>query len=145
MRRGLLEIAVGLAAAVLSVNAGSLGVAISQPTLRLIPGVPAAGYFTITNTSDGPLVLSGAQSPDCGTVMLHLSSTTGGMARMEDVTSVTIPRGQSLSFAPGGYHLMCMNPSPRLHVGGKARIILKFGNGFSSNVDFTVVNARGRQ
>ena len=143
MSRRLLEVAVGLAAALLLIGAGSLSIMISQPTLRLIPGVPAAGYFNITNTASEPLVLTGAQSFDCGMVMLHKSSTTGGMARMEDVSSVTIQRGQRFSFAPGGYHLMCMNPSPRLRVGGKARITLKFGNGVSSDVDFTVVNARG--
>jgi len=143
MSRRLLEVAVGLAAALLLIGAGSLSIMISQPTLRLIPGVPAAGYFNITNTASEPLVLTGAQSFDCGMVMLHKSSTTGGMARMEDVSSVTIQRGQRFSFAPGGYHLMCMNPSPRLKVGGKARITLKFGNGVSSDVDFTVVNARG--
>jgi copper(I)-binding protein len=145
MRRRLLEAAAGLVTASFFISASSLSVAVSQPMLRLIPGVPAAGYFTITNNTGAALVLSGAQSPDCGMVMLHKSSTMGGMARMADVASVTIPRGRSLSFAPGGYHMMCMRPSPRLHVGGKAKITLKFNNGFSSDVDFTVVNARGRQ
>jgi copper(I)-binding protein len=142
MRRRLSEIAVALASLGF-IAAGPPSIAVTEPTLRLIPGVPAAGYFMITNNTTAPLVLSGAQSADCSAVMLHRSSTTGGMARMEDVTSVTIAPGQSLSFAPGGYHLMCMRPSARLHVGGKATITLKFGNGLSSGVDFTVVNARG--
>jgi copper(I)-binding protein len=144
MSRRLREIAVGLASAVLFIGAGSLGIVVSQPVLRLIPGVPAAGYFTITNTASEPVVLSGAQSSDCGMVMLHKSSTMGGMARMDDVTAITIRHGERVSFAPGGYHLMCMDPSPRLKVGGKARITLKFGSGLTSDVDFTVVNARGR-
>jgi copper(I)-binding protein len=144
MRRRLLEFAVGIVSAIGFIAADSLNISVSQATLRLIPGVPAAGYFTIVNNSGAALVLSGAQSPDCGAVMLHKSSTMGGMARMEDVATITIPRGQSLSFAPGGYHMMCMSPSPRLHVGGKARITLKFGSGLSSDVDFSVVNARGR-
>jgi copper(I)-binding protein len=75
--------------------------------------------------------------------MMHKSTTLGGMARMEDVSSVSIARGQRIAFAPGGYHLMCMNPSPRLRVGGTAKFTLKFGNGQTTDVTFYVVNARG--
>ena len=143
MRKRLLEAGAALLAGLFFVNAGSLSVAVSQPYLRLIPGVPAAGYFNITNYASAPLVLTGARSFDCGMVMLHKSSTSGGMARMEDVVSITIARGQRVSFAPGGYHLMCMEPSPKLRVGGTARITLTFADGASSDVTFQVVNARG--
>ena len=143
MRKRLLEMATALSAAMLFIGAGALSISVSQPYLRLIPGVPAAGYFTITNYARDPLVLTGAQSFDCGSVAMHKSTTAGGMARMADVASVTIARGQRLSFAPGGYHLMCTNPSPRLRVGGTAKITLKFANGQTSDVTFHVVNARG--
>lgn len=141
MRNRLFEAAVALLAGAFFVQAGALMV--SQPYLRLIPGVPAAGYFNITNYDSEPLVLTGVQSFDCRSVMMHKSSTLGGMARMEDVSSVTIARGQRIAFAPGGYHLMCMNPSPRLRVGGTAKFTLKFGNGQTTDVTFYVVNARG--
>lgn len=123
--------------------APSPNIAVSQPTLRLIPGVPAAGYFNLTNHGRQPLVLTGAQSVDCGQMMMHKSDASGGMARMEDVTAVGIATGQRLSFAPGGYHLMCMTPSPRLRVGGTAKVTFKFANGATSDVTFHVVNARG--
>jgi copper(I)-binding protein len=143
MRKRLLEVMAALAAGVLFVGAGAFSISISQPYLRLIPGVPAAGYFAITNHASEPLVLTGVQSFDCGSVAMHKSSTSGGMARMEAVASVTITRGQRLAFAPGGYHLMCTNPAPRLRVGGTAKITLKFANGQTSDVTFYVVNARG--
>ena len=50
MRRTLLEVAACLMAVAFFIQAAPLSMAVSQPYLRLIPGgVPAAGYFNITN------------------------------------------------------------------------------------------------
>ncbi|MBL6853629.1 MAG: copper chaperone PCu(A)C [Alphaproteobacteria bacterium] len=144
MHKRLFEAVAALLAGSLLCGAASPSAAVSQPYLRLIPGVPAAGYFNITNVGHDPLVLTGAQSSDCGMIMMHRSSTAGGMARMDDVSSVTIARGQRVVFAPGGYHLMCMAASPRLRAGGTMKITLTFGNGTTSDVTFHVVNARGQ-
>ena len=144
MRRRVFEIAAGLLAAAFFIQAASLNMAVSQPYLRLIPGgVPAAGYFNFTNYASAPLVLTGAQSFDCGQIMMHKSTTEGGMARMEDVPALSIARGQRIAFAPGGYHLMCMRPSAALKVGGTTKIRLLFAGGASSEITFYIVNARG--
>jgi copper(I)-binding protein len=126
------------------IQAASLNVAISQPYLRLIPGgVPAAGYFNITNYASEPAVLTGAQSFDCAALTIHKSATTGGIARMDAVAALSIARGQRIAFAPGGYHLMCERPSPRLRVGGTTKITLSFAGGARSDITFYIVNARG--
>ncbi|HEX4302487.1 MAG TPA: copper chaperone PCu(A)C [Rhizomicrobium sp.] len=144
MRNRVLEAAVALLAGAFFIQAASLNVMISQPYLRLIPGgVPAAGYFNITNHASQPAVLTGAQSFDCASVTLHKSSITGGVARMDDVPSLILARGQRVAFQPGGYHLMCMRPSPRLRVGGTATITLTFAGGAHTDITFYVVNARG--
>jgi copper(I)-binding protein len=144
MRRRLLEAGTALLAGALFIHATPPSMLLSQAYLRLIPGgVPAAGYFNMTNYGHAALVLTGAQSQDCSSVMMHRSSTGGGMARMEDVSSVTVARGQRFAFAPGGFHLMCMNPGARLHVGGTTRITLRFQGGATLPVAFHVVNARG--
>ena len=144
MRRKLLEIAAGLLAVAFFIQAAPLKLMVSQPYLRLIPGgVPAAGYFNLTNYASEPLVLVGAQSFDCGQIMMHKSTTDGGMARMEAVASLTIARGQRVAFAPGGYHLMCMRPSAALRVGGTTKIKLNFAGGAYSEITFYVVNVRG--
>src|ERR1700712_1343142 len=101
MRNRVLEVAVALAAGAFFIHAASLSVAISQPTLRLIPGgVPAAGYFNITNYASEPAVLTGAQSLDCGALTIHKSSTGGGIARMDAIPSLSIGRGQRIAFHP---------------------------------------------
>jgi len=44
---------------------------VSEAKLRLLPGnLPAAGYFTLTNTGNQPVVLTGAQSPAFAQVMM---------------------------------------------------------------------------
>ncbi|HEY4941991.1 MAG TPA: copper chaperone PCu(A)C [Rhizomicrobium sp.] len=144
MHSRFLKLAAALLAGAFFIQAASLSVMVSQPYLRLATtSVPAAGYFNITNYASEPAVLTGAQSFDCGAITLHRSSTGGGMARMEDVASVTIARGQRIAFAPGGYHLMCERPSPRLRVGGTTKITLKFQSGATTDITFYVVNARG--
>jgi periplasmic copper chaperone A len=99
--------------------ADEAGLALSGPYMRLIiPSRPAAGYFTLENNSDADHVLVGAASPGCGSVMLHKSESKNGVETMMPVKSVPVPAHQSISFAPGGYHLMCMAPTASLKPGG---------------------------
>ena len=70
-----------VSAAALLAAAGALaappGVAISQPWIRaLVRGMPAAGYFNLTNNSDRQVVLDSASSPGCKQLMLHRSVNT---------------------------------------------------------------------
>jgi len=113
--------------------------------MRSLPGgLPAAGYFEMTNMGKNQVALTGAQSPLCGMLMLHKSSERGGMGRMEDVARVEIPAGGKIAFAPGGYHLMCMNPSSALRPGAKASVVLRFSDGTGVTVTFSVRNAMGK-
>jgi periplasmic copper chaperone A len=105
----------------------------------LLPSRPAAGYFTLQNHGSGALVLSGASAPDCQSLMLHRSKMEGGMARMAMVASVPVPPHGSVSFTPGGYHLMCMQPSGVLlaHAGSEI-VTLHFADGDSVSAPFAI-------
>ena len=119
------------------------GVSIDGAWMRVLTAqVPAGGYFTLRNGGSTPLTLTGARSPDCGMVMLHKSSDIGGMDNMQDVGNLAVPAGGTLTFAPGGYHLMCMSPSTKMSPGGIAPITLEFGNGQSVTAPFAVRGAR---
>ena len=86
---------------------------LSDGWIRLLPGnLPAAGYFTLRNNGAAKATLTGVDTPACGMLMLHKSDDKGGMSSMEDVKSVDVPGGGQVQFAPGGYHLMCMDPKP---------------------------------
>jgi copper(I)-binding protein len=60
-------------------------------------------------------------------LMLHKSQDSSGMAMMMDVPSVTVPAHGSVTFAPGGYHLMCMQPS--MKIGETVNVTLMFQDG----------------
>jgi copper(I)-binding protein len=117
-------------------------VAVSKPWMRyLLPNLPAAGYMTLTNNGSAAVVLSGAASPDCGMLMLHETEDNSGMAMMMDVPNITIPAGGSVSLAPGGYHLMCMQPV--MKVGQSVPVTLSFQDGSSLAVSLPVYGATG--
>lgn len=68
----------------------------------------AAAYFTIENTGDAPLVITGADSDDVPMVSLHLSVVVDDVAKMLEQESVTVDAGDTLEFKHGSYHLMLM-------------------------------------
>ncbi|HJW39824.1 MAG TPA: copper chaperone PCu(A)C [Rhizomicrobium sp.] len=120
-------------------------VTIANAWIRALPGkLPSAGYFTLHNGSGKEIVLTGASAAACGSLMLHRSQTSGGMARMSDMSDVTIAPGRSISFAPGGYHLMCENPSAQLKPGAHVPVTLIFADGTRLTASFAVRGADGR-
>jgi len=139
MTKVLLSIVFSLAA--FAAQAASLDV--SGAWLRLLPGgLPAAGYFTLHNATGKTVVLTGADSAGCREIMLHLSSTGGGMTQMNDVQTVPVAPGKDLVFAPGGYHLMCMTPS--MTIGAHVPVTLHFSGGATLSASFAVRGATGR-
>src|SRR5262245_40812211 len=107
-------------ALLIAAPASAADLTVSDAWIRALPAkLPAAGYFTLTNTGKVEVALTGASSPACGMLMLHKSTQSGGMGSMEDVTGVAVPAGGTITFAPGGYHLMCMDPTPAIKPGAK--------------------------
>jgi copper(I)-binding protein len=99
-----------------------------KPWFRyLLPNLPAAGYMVLRNTGSGAAILTGASSPDCGSLMLHQSQEQSGTSTMSMVESITVPAHGSVAFAAGGYHLMCMQP--KMTVGQRAPLALHFKDG----------------
>jgi hypothetical protein len=76
--------------------------------------------------------------------MLHKSEMTGGMSSMHHVDEVDVPGGGSIAFAPGGYHLMCMQATSAITPGTKVPVTLLFKNGSKLIVSFAVRNAAGK-
>ncbi len=125
--------------------AAETGVSLSDGYVRMIiPARPAAGYFTLTDDSDTVATLTGASSPGCGSVMLHQSKSENGTETMVAVKSVAVPAHGSVSFAPGGYHLMCMQPSATLKPGTTVPVTLTFADGGTLTADFPVRGATGK-
>jgi copper(I)-binding protein len=96
--------------------------------------------MTLHNAAKQPAVLTGARSPACGMLMLHRTISAGGTERMIGVDQVTVPAEGSVRFAPGGYHLMCMQP--HMHRGESVPVTLMFGDGRELVVSFPVHGAK---
>lgn len=121
------------------------GLSISDAWFRALPGkLPAGGYFKLQNTTRKAITLTGAESPACGMLMLHKTERTGGMDHMTMVDRVDVPGGGSISFAPGGYHLMCMDTTAAMKPGAKVPVTLQFADGMTLKADFPVKQATGK-
>jgi copper(I)-binding protein len=138
-------VATAATAPALATAATAPAVTISHPWMRfLTPRIPAAGYFALSNASAQPVTLTAAASPDCGQLMLHRSISENGTARMEMVASVVVPAHGTVTFSPGGYHLMCMAPTAAIAPGQSMPVSLRFSDGTSLSANFPVYGAKGQ-
>lgn len=109
----------------------------SHAWIRVLPGdLPAGAYVTLQNDSDQPVALSGASSTRYADVMLHHSSTAGGMSRMTMVDAVTVPAHGEAVLAPAGYHLMLMQASAPVKPGDTVQMTLSFTDGSTLSTKF---------
>ena len=116
---------------------------ITDAWFRSLPGkLPAGGYFTAQNNGRHDISITGVSSEACGMLMMHQSSSKGGMTGMDMVDSVKVPAGGAVRFAPGGYHLMC--EAPKMKIGGKVPVLLHLSDGSTVAVGFQVRNAAGK-
>ncbi|WP_311948478.1 copper chaperone PCu(A)C [Halomonas piscis] len=133
---------------VLLLTAGSAAAASLEATdarLRLLPGdLPGAGYFTLNNTGDTPVTLTGAASEAFDKVMLHQSIEEDGMANMHAVDAVEVAPESTFTFAPKGHHLMFMQRSADLSVGDSVTVELEFQQRDPLKVTFDVVSPAER-
>lgn len=112
---------------------------------RSLPGkLPAGGYFTAYNGTGRDVSIMSVNSDACAMLMMHRSSNKGGMSGMDMVDQVIVPAGGTLRFAPGGYHLMCENPTAKMKIGSRVGVLLKLSDGSSVAAGFAVKDASGK-
>ena len=107
MRAAVLFLALVSLLAVISGARADNDVMVENQWMRfIIKSRPAGGYFTVHNNTASQIELTGASSSACGMIMLHQTKEVGGVEKMLPVKEVPVPAHGSISFAPGGYHLM---------------------------------------
>jgi copper(I)-binding protein len=112
---------------------------IEDAWIRWLPAnLPAGGYLTLTNTGSTSRLLTGASSPDFGQIGFHLTREHNGMSDMTPVASIELKPRVPIRFAPGGYHLMLMQPKRSLRPGDRVLITLRFAQGPPIDVPFAV-------
>ncbi|MFD1207660.1 copper chaperone PCu(A)C [Modicisalibacter tunisiensis] len=117
------------------------GLTVTDARLSLMPGdTPGAGYFHLHNGGDAPVTLVGADSDAFARVEMHMSMNKDGMASMKPISELTIDPGETLDFAPKGYHLMFMKRQGPLGMGDKVDVTLDFADDTRLPVVFDVVS-----
>jgi len=100
-----------------------------------------AGYFGISNRGDSEAVLVGVDSERFGRVEIHRTVITDGIAGMARESAIAVAAGATVSFQPGGLHLMLMEATARPHAGETVPVSLVFASGSRLQVDFPVRRA----
>ena len=105
------------------------------------PDTPMAGYMTITNHSDRDEILVGvvADSADFKSAEVHESFEEDGLAKMQHIEAIPLPKGESLVLKPRSYHLMLMQPQKSFSVGDAFTVTLKFKSGHTIDVPISIV------
>ena len=94
--------------AVVEAPEGPVGVTVTDGLLNLpaVSGNPGAVYFTITNASDKQATIRAADMIGAASAMLHETSEWSGQMDMQELFQVPLPAGETLTFEPGGKHVM---------------------------------------
>ena len=116
------------------------GVSVRDAWIRETPpGVAMmAGYMALRNNTSRLQELVAASSSGFESAMIHRTIVKDGIAGMAHLSQIGLPPNANLIFAPGGYHLMLMNPKRTLRAGDSVVINLEFRGGLVLPVAFEV-------
>ncbi len=109
------------------VKAGDL--VLTQAWSRATPGGArvAGGFLTIQNTGATPDRLIGGSAEICDKIQVHEMSMNNGVMTMRQLDKgLAIEPGKTVKLAPGGAHLMMLNPKSPLRQGDKVPVTLEF-------------------
>lgn len=115
-----------LAASAHEFKAGDL--LIGHPWSRATPGGAkiGGGYMTITNNGSAPDKLLSATTTAADHVEIHEMAMSNHIMTMRKVDGVSVAPGKTVSFAPGGYHLMLVGLKNPLKEGDRVKATLTF-------------------
>ena len=120
-------------------DVGSLS--IGHPWTRPTPaGAPnGGGYMTITNKGSTDDRLVGGRTPAATRVEIHEMSMDGGVMRMRKLAGgLALPAGETVTLAPGGYHVMFIGLKAPFRAGDSVPVTLDFQKAGSVTVEFRV-------
>jgi copper(I)-binding protein len=110
---------------------GIPGMTVTNPRMVLAPvaGNPAAVYFDLAYDGDDNLALSRVSVKGAKSATFHDYGEWNGKTQMMDMLPLPIKKGDKVSFAPGGKHVMAMDVSPDLKPGGTTEVTITVSGG----------------
>ena len=112
-----------------------IGGAWTRPAAASQNGV---GYLTMVNLGLRADRLVGADSVVADKVSIHETRMVSALMTMRALDSVDIPAGSTVSFAPGGRHLMLETLKRPLKYGQRIKVTLIFARAGKEVANFTV-------
>jgi hypothetical protein len=102
-------------------------IVIAQPWARATPSLntPGAVYLTITDNGAADKLV-GVSTPAAGMAMVHESYTENGISKMRMLDGVKLEPHKTVTFQPGGLHIMLEDLKAPLRVGGTFPLTLTF-------------------
>jgi copper(I)-binding protein len=101
----------------------------ARVVLSAVAGNPAAVYFDLSYSGAPGVTLTGVTVEGAGMTMIHDYAEDKGAMKMVMADSVTLSKDAPVTFAPGGLHVMAMEPSSALTSGGAANVTLTLSDG----------------
>jgi periplasmic copper chaperone A len=133
------QLALSLPAAAADYDVGSIH--ISTPWARATPKGAAAGaaYMTVTNkgtASDRLNCVSDDASAQC---QIHSMTMENGVMKMRPVEGgLEIKPGETVTLAPGGFHMMLLDLKAPLEQGKTLKATLKFDHAGTVDVEYPI-------
>ena len=99
--------------------------------IRMLPGgVPMmSGFGRIENACAKPVVIVSARSQAFADASLHATTLEGGVSRMRPIAKLRLGSHRTAVLAPGGLHLMLMQPAAQVRPGDRIAITFKLEDG----------------
>lgn len=88
-----------------------------------------AGFFNLMNHNKEAINLVAVEAQGFGYGELHLSSMRDGMMVMEKQEKITINGNSTLTFKPGSYHIMLLQPEKIVAPGELVNVTFTLANG----------------
>lgn len=119
------------------------GIVLSEASVQLpvIAGRPGVAYLTTTLAGGAPRTIVGAEVAGAGRAEMHASDSRQGVTRMTPLTRLAVAPGQTVKFAPGGYHIMLFDLDAKLTAGTTTQLTLRLDNGESATITAPVIAA----
>lgn len=114
-----------------AIELGETGLAVANARMVMAPVAsnPAAVYFDLTNTGEADATLRSIEIKGVFQSKLHQTESSDGTAMMSEVSTLSIPAGETLSLAPGGNHVMAFDVSPAIGPGDRVNVTATFDGG----------------
>ena len=144
MALSLLLLATGALASAPAMASDACVPVISEGWIRKPPAnLPVmAGYARIANPCQAPATIVSASSDAFADTSIHETRIEDGISRMRVTAALELAAGADIGMAPGGLHLMLVNPAAPLQVGDKVVVEFTLRDGRKLQGEFELRTTR---